>query len=320
MTKKVDVFGLGHCCIDYLNVLDPYPVKGKKGEIIDSLIISGGPVPTALQALSKFGRTTRFCGKVGDDDFGRQVITELYMNGVDTLPVVIDPEMSTAIAHIWIDKADGSRTVALNRRKTNWIDENELDSRFPENCRIFLTDGRAEKATIRALQLARNAGVPTVFDSGAVRPGIEKMLPFVDYAIVSIDFADTFLPEADLGRLTKFPKREQLIERGYELCRALISSGAGMGVVTIGEAGAVWINGDEAGLSPGFEVIVYDTTGAGDIFHAGFIHGLLEGWNVRECIRFGNAAAALSCRSLSGIMGIPNQEEINDLLLNNPPV
>ncbi|MBT3231891.1 MAG: carbohydrate kinase family protein [Calditrichaeota bacterium] len=315
MTDIPDVFGLGHCCIDYLNVLDPFPDKGKKGEIVDSLIISGGPVPTALQALKIFGRTTRFCGKVGDDEAGEQVISELDMNGIDTTPIVIDPEIKTAIAHIWIDISDGSRTIALNRAKTNWISESELDNNHPKKCRLFLTDGRAEKATIQALQVARNAGIPTVFDSGAVRPGIEKMLPLVDYAVVSIDFADTFLTIPK--QHTRSSEKEAIIERGQVLCRALINSGAGTAIVTVGEMGAVWSTRSEKGLIPGFEVDVYDTTGAGDIFHAGFIHGLLEEWCMTECIRFGNAAAALSCRKLSGLMGIPTLEEINELLYHS---
>ena len=314
MIKRVDVFGLGHCCLDYLSVLDPFPDKGKKGEIVDSLIISGGPVPTALQALTRFGRSTRFCGKVGDDDAGKQVISELYLNGIDTIPVVVDPDMKTAIAHIWIDRSDGSRTVALNRTNTNWVSEEELNKDLSKSCRLFLTDGRAEKATLKALQIARTAGIPTVFDSGAIRPGIKKMLSLVDYAIVSVDFADTFLPHPE--QKSHSTNQESLIERGNKLCRELIRSGVGIAIVTIGEYGAVYSNGSKTGLVPGFNVDVYDTTGAGDIFLAGFIHGVLEELNLEECIRFGNAAAALSCKKLSGIMGIPTLEDVSNLFFS----
>ena len=57
-----------------------------------------------------------------------------------------------------------------------------------------------------------------------------------------------------------------------------------------------------------------DTTGAGDVFHAGFIYGLLQNMNVTEILRFANAVAALKCRDLGGRKGIPTLEEVRDFL------
>jgi sugar/nucleoside kinase (ribokinase family) len=62
-----------------------------------------------------------------------------------------------------------------------------------------------------------------------------------------------------------------------------------------------------------FEVDVVDTTGAGDVFHAGFIYGLLQNWEVTEILRFANAVAALKCRDLGGRRGIPTLEEAHRL-------
>jgi sugar/nucleoside kinase (ribokinase family) len=59
-----------------------------------------------------------------------------------------------------------------------------------------------------------------------------------------------------------------------------------------------------------------DTTGAGDVFHAGFIYGLLQNWEVEEILRFANAAAALKCRDLGGRKGIPTLEEAQQFLTN----
>jgi sulfofructose kinase len=59
---------------------------------------------------------------------------------------------------------------------------------------------------------------------------------------------------------------------------------------------------------PSFRVPVVDTTGAGDIFHAGCIHGLLQEWPVEHTLRFAAAAAALKCERLGGRPGIPTVE------------
>jgi sugar/nucleoside kinase (ribokinase family) len=64
----------------------------------------------------------------------------------------------------------------------------------------------------------------------------------------------------------------------------------------------------------GFKVKAVDTTGAGDVFHAGFIYGLLQNWEVTEILRFANAVAALKCRDLGGRKGIPTLEEVQKFL------
>ena len=57
-----------------------------------------------------------------------------------------------------------------------------------------------------------------------------------------------------------------------------------------------------------------DTTGAGDVFHGGFIYGLLQNWEVVEILRFANAVAALKCQDLGGRKGIPTLEEVTKFL------
>ena len=64
----------------------------------------------------------------------------------------------------------------------------------------------------------------------------------------------------------------------------------------------------------GFEVNVVDTTGAGDVFHAGFIYGLLQNWEVVEILRFANAVAALKCLDLGGRRGIPTLGKVQKFL------
>lgn len=306
--SKVDVFGFGHCCIDYLSILDPYPLKGKKGDVVKSLVIGGGPVPTALQTVVKLGGSARFCGKVGADWEGRQVITELRAAGVDVEPMVIDPDVTTARAFIWIDPYEGSRTVALDISRFTWVPEDQLDEKHVRECRVFITDCRATEAALKALRIAHEAKITTILDAGSVRPRFEEILPLIDYAIVSRDMAETFTALSDDNRTNGG------IDDPSELARKLVNNGAGTGIVTKGEMGAVSCDGDKVIVHPGYKVDVYDTTGAGDVFHGAFIYGLLQNWSLRENIRFANAAAALSCRKLSGSMGIPSKEEVFNLI------
>jgi len=295
---KVDVFGFGHCCIDYLAVLDSFPEKGKKGDVVESLVIGGGPVPTAILTTVRFGLKSGFCGKVGADDDGRIVIEGLKAGGVDVSSMVVNDKANTARAYIWIDPHEGSRTVALDRTKLEWLTAPELNLDLVRNCRVFLCDGRAVEACLDGLKVARECGVITVFDTGAARPRFEEMMTLVDYAIVSADLADTLAPGLNPERLAQL----------------LVDMGAGTAIITNGAEGAAWCRRDESGCVAGFKAEVYDTTGAGDVFHGAFIYGLLQTWQLEPVIRFANAAAALSCRKLSGQGSIPQLSEVEKLV------
>jgi len=298
MKEIVDVFGFGHCCIDYLAILDPFPEKGMKGEVVESLLITGGPVPIALSTAAAFGCSTRFFGKVGNDDDGHQIIQELREDGIDVSAMILDRNGNTARAYIWIDRSDGSRTIALDYRKTNWISAEDVDPELIEECRLFLCDNRSAEATLKALKYAKDAGAITMIDAGSVRPRFSEMLNMVDYTIVSQDLRNSLLKDIDAS----------------ETAEMLVKMGTGTAVVTCGSKGSVYCDGSETVHIPGFNVDVVDTTGAGDVFHGAFIYGLLENWDLSKTVRFANAAASLSCRKLSGRMGIPSLHEIEELI------
>jgi sulfofructose kinase len=77
---------------------------------------------------------------------------------------------------------------------------------------------------------------------------------------------------------------------------------------TQGHSGAMaWVNG-ELLYAEGFEVMAMDTTGAGDVFHGGFIYGLVQNWEIKKILRFANAVAGLKCLDLGGRRGIPTLE------------
>ena len=83
--------------------------------------------------------------------------------------------------------------------------------------------------------------------------------------------------------------------------------------VTLGEQGAMALDG-EASSRAGVQVDAVDTTGAGDVFRAGFIYALLRGWPTETSLRFANAAAAVSCTRLGALGGIPSLDEVEALV------
>ena len=96
--------------------------------------------------------------------------------------------------------------------------------------------------------------------------------------------------------------------------RALRRRHPGVLCVTLGERGALALEGDTPCHQPAFPVDVRDSTGAGDVFRGGFIYGLLNGWSVARTLEFAAAAAAVSCTRIGALDGVPTLEDVEQVL------
>src|SRR5581483_8946687 len=129
-------------------------------------------------------------------------------------------------------------------------------------------------AALQAARWAREAGIPVIIDIDELYDeSTHELLHHVDYLIASSDFAED--PSALRDRY-----------------------GCSVVGITRGVEGAVFVQNRRLIQSPAFRVPVVDTTGAGDVFHGGFIYGLLQNWPIEDVIRFAHAVAALKCMSI----------------------
>jgi ribokinase len=91
------------------------------------------------------------------------------------------------------------------------------------------------------------------------------------------------------------------------------SFGSAAATITLGDKGSITLTGNEIFRTPPFDVDVIDTTGAGDVFHGGYIYGLIQKWDIKDVLRFASAFAALKCRKLGGRAGIPDLKDVEEL-------
>jgi len=132
-----------------------------------------------------------------------------------------------------------------------------------------------------------------------VYAGIEPLLKNIDYLITSRDIPGRLVGEHDLQR---------------SLPMLLNQYGCRLTAATLGQQGVLAWDGSEFHYAPAFRVQPVDTTGAGDIFHAGFIYGLLQGWTLPRQLDFACAAAALNCTAVGARGGIKSVESIEKLM------
>jgi sugar/nucleoside kinase (ribokinase family) len=292
--KPFEVVGMGLNSVDLLCVVPEFPAQNSKMKILQFSKQGGGQVATALVALSRWNIRTRYIGKIGGDELGQFSLTSLREEGVDISSVTIEPSGTNQYAVIIVDGPSGERTILWDRDERLLYREGELRKRDICSGKILHLDGHDIQAALQCARWAREEKIPTVIDLDKVEPLTSELIKEIDFVITSERFPKMF---------TGIPNRERAFLE-------LQNYTPGFLCVTLGHEGAVALVNGEMLYVKGFMLKVVDTTGAGDVFHAGFIYGLLQNWEVQEILRFANAVAVLKCRDLGGRKGIPTLEEV----------
>jgi sulfofructose kinase len=297
----VDLVGVGLNATDTLIPLAKYPERGSKVEYAEASVLPGGQTASAVIACQTWGLTTRYVGKLGDDDAARLHRSEFARAGVDARIVTV-PHAASPQSLIVVD-GGGERTVLCRRDERLLLRPADLDRAWIRNARALLVDGFETAAATAAAGWARAAGIPVIADLDEMYAGVEELIEQIDYLIVSRDFP---------VRLTG--------ERNLELALRKMKSryGCTVAAATLGQDGVLAWDGSHFHLRPAYCVTVADTTGAGDIFHAGFIYGLLQGWALPRQLDFACAAAALNCTAKGARGGIGPVEEVDRLMATTP--
>jgi sugar/nucleoside kinase (ribokinase family) len=297
------VVGLGECALDHVGILaDGLPEFTGKVPLVDYQQKPGGQVATTLSGVARLGLRAGFVGAVGDDDAGRRVLEPLEARGIDVSHVKRVPGAPTQLAMILIDRRSGERTLVWYRDPKLQLGAVDVDPGFVTSARSLHLDTGHLAAAVTAARCAREAGIPVVLDADARVPGVDALLPYVDFPIVSRSFAEE--PSGDVS-----------VSAALE---ALVRGGARMAVVTLGESGAVARVGERVIRSPGFAVEARDTTGAGDAFRAGFHLGLLSGLDAEGTLEWAHAVAALNCTGLGAQGGLPDRAGLDAFLARHP--
>jgi len=193
----------------------------------------------------------------------------------------------------------GERTVLWKRDERLKLRAEELRRDWVVDARVLHVDGHDTAAAAMAAGWAHEAGVPVVADLDELYPGVEELLPKLDYFVSSRDIP---------GRLTGEPDLRKALPEVRERYGCVLAA------ATLGEEGVLAWDGVKFWHAAAYRVKVLDSIGAGDIFHAGFIYGLLQGWGMQRQLDFACAAAALNCMAVGARGGIQTVECVEKLM------
>jgi sugar/nucleoside kinase (ribokinase family) len=288
------------------------PAAGELLKVDEFLLSTGGCAANTGIDLIRLGVPTTVIGKVGQDLFGDFVVADLARHGLDT-------------AGIRRSAQGTSRTVILpvrgeDRRYIHAVGANadftlaDVDWALVMQARVLYVGGYMLLPGLDATSLAglfaaaQQAGVKTVLDVAGVTPDalheVAKLLPHVD----------VFLPNHD----------EACILTGAgdpaQQAAAFLDLGVGIAGITLGGDGAYVRSRQASVRAAAYPVEVVDPSGGGDAFDAGFIVGMLEGWDLAQTVAFASAAGALACTALGCTAGLRTRAETELFIRSRPSI
>jgi sulfofructose kinase len=290
---------------DTVIVVPRFPPYGGKTPIGREFQSVGGQVATAVVTCARLGLRAKYIGTVGDDERGQVQMESLRQSAIDIADVRQRANCANQSAYIIVDEATGERTVFWSRPDCLALLPDEIAEEQITGGRLLHIDGHDTLAVERAAQIARTKGIPVTMDVDTVRPGLERVLPLVDYLIAS----------------SEFPASWTGIEDPFQALAAMQrQSGARVAAMTLGAHGALaYVEDGHFVYSPGFIVNSIDTTGAGDVFHGAFCYAVLQQMSIAEALEFSNAMAALNCTSFGARGGIATLYETQSLTQSEGP-
>jgi len=295
----LDVLGLGESSVDHVNLLPAAPLArgtASKLRISSAFDAAGGQIASMLAACRSLGLRAGYLGPLGNDENGRLIRGELERRGVDLSQVIVR-DAPARFAIILVDESTGERTVLWHRDPGLDINEGEIDP-AALTARAVHVDDVDEGAAIRTARMATARGITVTSDLDRVTARTSELVASVSIPIFAEHVPPTLTGERD-------PERA---------LRKLRKQHPGLLCVTLGTAGSMALDGDRLIHVPAFSVHAVDTTGAGDVFRAGFVYGLLAGWPTLDVLKFANAAAAVSCTRLGAMSSAPALTEVEQML------
>ena len=319
---RYDVVGIGNAIVDIIGRCDDAFLKARnlaKGgmQLVDaamvtelykgmgpSVEISGGSAANTIVGVASFGGRTGFIGKVANDEFGRSFAHDIRAAGVafDTAPT--NGGAPTARSLILVTP-DGERTMNTFLGVSPELDDAALDPKLIEAAQILYLEGylfdrpEAKAAFARAAKVAANAGrkVALTLSDGFCVDRHRAEFKTLIKSQVDILFAN----EAEITSLYETKSFEEAARNAAQDVRLAVLTRSAKGAV-------IQAGGKSIAVAAAPVAKVVDTTGAGDLYAAGFLYGHAAGRDLETCGKLGSLAAAEIISHVGARPGTPLAE------------
>jgi len=272
----------------------------------------GGAESNFAIGIVRLGHKAGWISKLGNDEFGKYIVSFIRGEGVDTSRVKFDSEAPTGV-YFKERREWGESKVYYYRHGSaaSRLKPEDLDPEYICSAKYLhitgITPALSESCYLtakEAVKIAKNNGVKIVLD-----PNIRLKLWSKEKARKVImelaSQADIILPGVDEGEILVGENKPEKIATKF------LDLGIGVVVVKIGKHGAYYATPSESKYVSGFPIErTVDTIGAGDGFAAGLVAGLLKGYSLEKAVKLANAVGAVVTTVVGDVEGLPTMEEV----------
>jgi sugar/nucleoside kinase (ribokinase family) len=244
-------------------------------------IVAGGGAANTIKGLAKLGHACTFSGKIGQDEEGKKFSADIESYGI--IPVFSISTLPTAQVACLITP-DHDRTMRAFLGAGAEMNESDLTPELFKDVSLMHIEGylmNRQGLVEKAMKLAKEAGAKISFDLSSFEIVEEYKKPMSELLSTYVDIV--FANEEEALTLTGLPP-----ESACELLKDLTD----IAVVKMASNGSVGATKIEKTYQKAFKVKVIDTTGAGDLYASGFLHGFLLGKSLEECLYDGTYLAS----------------------------
>ena len=263
----------------------------------------GGKGCNQAIAIARLGGKTNFISKIGKDAYGELALKTLEKNKISTENIIQDVTQQTGVAGILVDQNTGKNAinVIVGAPSSLKISEIENQINLIKRSKIFLTQLEVPKdVTLHCLKTARENGCITILNPA---PASEISKEFYDY----IDFFTPNETEAEFYTGIKITNDQEAKQAAYKL----INLGIKKVIITLGEKGLFYSDGNEEIYLKANVVKAIDTTGAGDAFNGGLAFSLSREKPIKACLELANKVAGISTTKLGAGDAMPFLDDVS---------
>lgn len=305
--QELDVLGIGNAIVDVIAQADETVLHAQnivKGGMMlidepraaqlynimgSATMTSGGSAANTVVGIASFGGKAGYIGKVKNDELGKHFAHDIKASGVQYLTQPATDGSATACCYIFVTP-DGERTMNTYLGASQNLSVDDIQETVIASAKVIYLEGylwdpsEAKKAFRKAAEIAHAKGrqvALTLSDSFCVDRYRDEFLELMKSGTVDLVFAN----ESELHALYQTSDFATAIDA--------LRNDIKLGIVTRGDQGCVMVSSDKVTRAPASKIeTLIDTTGAGDLFAAGFLHGYTQGLDLQNCAHLGGLAAA----------------------------
>lgn len=300
------VFIIGIYAADLVFSGPRIPASGETAIAAGFMRSHGGKGSNQAVAAVRAGSSARFFTLLGDDAFGQDALDFWRTEGVDSKARVIKGE-ATGAAGIFVDARTGHNSIYVYpgaSRLMNVADVDTLAADIAASDVFVVQLEQPLEVAAQGLRIAREHGVTAILNPAPAVVLPDEVLALCDY-IVPNETEASLLSGIDVDS----------VESAKAAAGVLLAKGARNVIITLGESGALFSNGNEVYLVPAINAgACVDTTGAGDAFIGALAAALADHRETRDALSFASVAAGISVTRHGAAASMPALAEIREFM------